>query len=141
MLIWYFNFTIFTLINVSHTCLQFWIYIFYFTITRLSWHVICYLICKNLYSLQNTQPFIFQFICMQLCKYLNCFLKAHNKQLNQYCLNYFVLPKKSFKKRFGLCWPAKNTSQVTGQPVFASGKKKKKGSGRLFFRSGWVRKF
>ena len=48
------------------------------------------------------QPFIFQFICMQLCKGLSCFLKAHNKQLNKYCLNFFFIPqKKSFKKLFG----------------------------------------
>ena len=75
--------------------------VFNFTVTRLSWHVLCYLISKNLYSLQNAQPFIFQLICMQLCKCINCFLKTHNKQLNQYCLNFtiFFLPKKkSFKK-------------------------------------------
>ena len=27
---------------------------------------------------------------MQLCKCLNCFLKAHNKQLNQYFLNFII---------------------------------------------------
>ena len=100
MLIWYFDFTIFTLVNVSHTCLQFYIYIFNFTVTRLSWHVLYYFISKNLYSLQNAQPFIYQLICMQLCKCINCFSKAHNKQLNQYCLNFtiFFYQKKSFKK-------------------------------------------
>ena len=100
MLIWYFDFTIFTLVNVSHTCLQFYIYIFNFTVTRLSWHVLYYLISTNLYSLQNAQPFIYQLICMQLCKCINCFSKAHNKQLNQYCLNFtiFFYQKKSFKK-------------------------------------------
>ena len=38
---------------------------------------------------------------MQLCKCINYFLKAHNKQLNQYCLNFtifFFYQKKSFKK-------------------------------------------
>ena len=57
-------------------------------------------ISKNFYSLQNVQPFIFQLICMQLCIWLNCFFKAHNKQLNQYCLNFtnFFTKKKSFKK-------------------------------------------
>ena len=36
---------------------------------------------------------------MQLCKYLNCFLKTHNKPLNQYCLYYFFfLPKKKVLK-------------------------------------------
>ena len=65
---------------------------------------------------------------MQLCKCINCFLKAHNKQLNQYCLNFTIfLPKKkkSFKKRVRVesGWPAKNTARVTGQPVFASGQK------------------
>ena len=127
MLIWYFDFTIFTLVNVSHTCLQFYIYIFNFTVTRLSWHVLYYFISKNLYSLQNAQPFIYQLICMQLCKCINCFSKAHNKQLNQYCLNFtiFVIKKKSFKKWFGFGsgWPAKNMGQVTGQPVSALDKK------------------
>ena len=61
------------------------------------------MISKNLYSLQNAQPFIFQLICMQLCNRINCFLKAHNKQLNQYYLNFTIfLPKnKVFKKWFG----------------------------------------
>ena len=81
-------------------------YVFNSTVIKLSWHVICCLISKNLYSLQNTQPFIFQLICMQLCKCINCFLKPHNKQLNQYCLNFtiFLPKKKSFKKmvRVGL---------------------------------------
>ena len=34
---------------------------------------------------------------MQLCICINCFLKTHNKQLNQYCLNFtssFFLSKK-----------------------------------------------
>ena len=96
---------------------------FYSTVTGLSWHVHCYLISKNLYSLPNAQLFIFQFICMQLYKCLNCFLKTHNKQLNQYCL-YFILffyQKKVLKNSLG--WPTKNTSQVTGHLVFASGQK------------------
>ena len=96
---------------------------FYSTVTWLSWHVHCYLIFKNLYSLPNAQLFIFQFICMQLYKCLNCFLKTHNKQLNQYCL-YFILffyQKKVLKNSLG--WPTKNTSQVTGHLVFASGQK------------------
>ena len=75
-------------------------YVFNSTVIKLSWHVLCYLISKNLYSLQNVQPFIFQLICMQLCKCINCFLKPHNKQLNQYCLNFtfFFTQKKKFKK-------------------------------------------
>ena len=94
--------------------------------------ILCYLISKNLYSLQNAQPFIFQLICIQLYKSLNCFFKTHNKQLNQYCLNFIIfLPKKRFYKmvriRVGLWvrlgWPAKNTGWVTGQPIFASGQK------------------
>ena len=36
------------------------------------------------------QPLIFQFICMQLCKNHNCFLKIHSKQLNQYCCNFII---------------------------------------------------
>ena len=109
-------------------------FVFNFTVTKLSWHVLCYLISKNLYSLQNAQPFIFQLICMQLCKCINCFLKAHNKQLNQYCLNFpifFYQKKKVLKKWFGFgsgrgsgrVDPQKNTGRVTGQLVFASGQK------------------
>ena len=82
---------------------------------------------------------------MQLCKGLNCFLKTHNKQLNQYYCNFIVLypkKKKSFKKWFGLwvvlwvgsCWLAKKKSWVTGQPIFASGQK-------MGLESGRVRKF
>ena len=75
-------------------------YVFNSTVIKLSWHLLCYLIFKNLYSLQNAQQFIFQLICMQLCKCINCFLKPHNKQLNQYYLNFTIfLPlKKSFIK-------------------------------------------
>ena len=103
MILW---FHYFILVNVFHTCLQFSIYIFNSTVTRLFLYVLCYLISKNLYLLQNAQPFIFQLICMQSCKYINCFLKAHNKQLNQYCLNFifffFKQKKKVLKKWFGL---------------------------------------
>ena len=127
MLIWYFGFTIFILVNVSHTYLQFWIYVFNCIVIRLSWHVFCYLISKNLYSLQNAQSFIFQLICMQLCKCLNCFLKAYNKQLNQYCLNFFFFTKKKFLKIVRVWiesgWHVKKMSQVTSQLVFASGQK------------------
>ena len=79
-------------------------YVFNSTVIKLSWHVLCYLISKNLYLLQNAQPFIFQLICIQLCKCINCFLKSHNKQLNQYCLNFtifFTQKKKVLKKWFG----------------------------------------
>ena len=31
---------------------------------------------------------------MQLCKCLNYFLKTHNKQLNQYCLNFNIFYQK-----------------------------------------------
>ena len=43
------------------------------------------------------------FACSYVNVSINCFLKAHNKQLNQYCLNFiFFYPKiKSFKKLFG----------------------------------------
>ena len=92
-------------LHYFHTCECFshistiLIYVFNSIVTRLSWHVLCYLISKNLYSLQSVQPFIFQLICMQLCKCLNCFLKSHNKQLNQYCLNFTIfLPKKNVLK-------------------------------------------
>ena len=98
-------------------------YVFNSTVIKLSWHVLCYLISKNLLSLQNAQPFIFQLICMQLCTCINCFLKAHNKQLNQYCLNFtifFTQKKKVLKKmvrvrvgsQVGSSWPAKNMDRV-----------------------------
>ena len=46
---------------------------------------------------------------MQLYKCINCFLKAHNKQLNQYYLNFttfFTQKKKVLKKwfKFGSGW-------------------------------------
>ena len=111
-------------------------YVFNSTIIKLSWHVLYYLISKNLYSLQNAQPFIFQLICMQICKWINYFLKPHNKQLNQYCLNFTIfLPKK--KKFF------KNGS-VSGRVGSGHGstrfcfRSKKSGSGWVFFGSGRV---
>ena len=108
-------------------------FVFNFTVTRLSWHVLCYLISKNLYSLQNAQLFIFQLICMQLYKCINCFLKAHNKQLNQYCLNFiiFFTKKKSFKKWFG--------SQVN--LFLMQVKKIRVGSGIFRVKLGQIRKF
>ena len=82
---------------------------------------------------------------MQLCKCINFFLKTHNKQINQYCLNFtiFFTQKKSFKKMVGVqvesCvgsgWPAKNTGRIMGQPVFASGQKNRV---RVGYFSGWV---
>ena len=94
------------------------------------------MISKNLYSLQNTQPFIFQLICMQLCKCLNCFLKPHNKQLNQYYLLLFFTKKEILKNGSG--WPAKNTGRVTGQPIFTLGQKNQV---RVEYFSRRVRKF
>ena len=122
-------------------------YVFNSTVIKLSWHVLYYLISKNLYSLQNAQPFIFQLICMQLCKCINCFLKAHNKQLNQYCLNFTIFTqKKVLKNGLGLgllvgrveLTRKKNTGRVTGQPVFASGQKNRV---RVRYFSGRVKKF
>lgn len=55
---------------------------------------------KNLYSLLMLQPFIFQIICLQLCKGLNYFLKTYNKKLNQYCLSFIVFLAKKKKKSF-----------------------------------------
>ena len=124
-------------------------YVFNSTVIKLSWHVLCYLISKNLYLLQNAQPFIFQLICIQLFKCINCFLKPHNKQLNQYCLNFtiffFTQKKKNFKWfwfgfGFGSGWPAKTTGRVTSQLVFASCKKKKKNRVWIGYFSGWVGK-
>ena len=74
--------------------------VFNSTVTWISWHILCYLISKNFYSLQNAQPFIFQLIYIQLYKCINCFLKTYNKQLNQYCLNFTIfLPKKKVLKK------------------------------------------
>ena len=68
---------------------------------------------------------------MQLCKCPNCFLKAHNKQLSQYCLNFiiFFTPNKKVLKngsglgRVRLGGPAQNIGRVMSQPVFVSGQK------------------
>ena len=110
-------------LHYFHTCECFshvynFKYVFSSTVIKFSRQVICYLISKNFYSLQNVQPFIFQLICMQLCKCINCLLKTHNKQLDQYCLNFtffFSQKKKKFKK--------KGSGRVTGQPIFASSQK------------------
>ena len=99
------------------------------------------MIFKNFYSLQNTQPhaFIFQLICMQLCKCINCFLKIHNKQLNQYCLNFTITKKKVFKKWFGLwVWigltrKKHGSSHESTRFYFESNKLS---SGRVYFGSG-----
>ena len=61
-------------------------YVFNSVVIKLSWHILCYLISKNLYLLQNVQSFIFQLICMQLYKCLNFSLKLTTN--NQYCLNF-----------------------------------------------------
>ena len=110
---------------------------------RLSWHILCYLISKNFYSLQNAQPFIFQLICMQLCKCINCFLKSHNKQLNQYCLNFtiFVIKKKKFLKNgsgSGQVDPQKTRVRTRVNPFLLRIKKK---NNWVRVGSGRVRKF
>ena len=73
------------------------------------------------------QPFIFQIICLQLCKGLNYFLKTYNKKLNQYCLSFIVFLAKKKKKVLNMVrvtgWvklTCKKIGQVTGQPIFAS---------------------
>ena len=63
------------------------------------------------------QPFIFQFICIQLCKTLNCFFKTYNKQLNQYCHNFIIfLHKKGgiWKKVWVTGWVAINPKKNRG---------------------------
>ena len=111
----------------------------FLTVIKLSWLVFCYLISKNLYSLQNAQPFIFQLICMQLCKCLNCFLKSHNKQLNQYCLNFFFFQKKKVLKN-GSSWGrvrlTRKKHRSSHRSTRFSFESKKLGSGRVFFGSG-----
>ena len=110
--------------------------VFNFTVTTLSWYVLCYLISKNLYSLQNAQPFIFQLICMQLCKCINCFLKAHNKQLNQYCLNFtiFFTKKKKFLKNGSGSGLGRGSGHGSTRFCFGS----KKNRVRVGYFSGWV---
>ena len=84
-------------------------------------------------------------ICMQLCKCINCFLKAHNKQLNQYCFNFtiFFTKKKSFKKmvrvRVGLTRKKHGSGHGSTRFCFRS----KNRVQVVFFRvgSGRVRKF
>ena len=114
--------------------------VFNFTITKLSWHVLCYLISKNLYSLQNAQPFIFQLIFI---------LKAHNKKLNQYCLNFiiffFLRKKKVLKKWFGFesGWVDLQKTRVGSRvnPFLLKVKKIKFRSSIFRVGSAWVRKF
>ena len=109
--------------------------VFNFTVTRLSWHVLCYLISKNLYSLQEAQPFIFQLICMQLCKCINCFLQAHNKQLNQYCLNFTIFFTKKIMVWVRVGLTSKKHGSGHGSTCFCFGSKK------IVFGSSRVRKF
>ena len=107
------------------------------------------MIFKNLYSLQNAQRYIFQLICIKLCKCLNCFLKTHNKQLNKYSLNfifYFYQKKKVLKNGSSSDWVAltrKNTGQVISQPVFTSIRVKINQVWVEYFRVklSWIRKF
>ena len=120
-------------------------YVFNSTVIKLSWHILYYLIFKNIYSLQNAQLFFVQLICMQLCKYINCFLKTHNKQLNQYCLNFsifFTKKKKVLKKWFGF-GSGRESGRVDLQKTRVGSrvnpfllKVKKSGSNRVFFESG-----
>ena len=146
MILWLHYFHIYNLWMFLTHVYNFKFVFFNSTITRLFWHILYYLIFKNFYSLQNAQPFIFQFTYMQLCKRLNCFLKAHNKQLNQYCLIFIFIftQKKSFRKLFrswvGLGWPKKHThthKSSYGSTHFCF-RSKKSGLGRVFL--GWVKK-
>ena len=87
---------------------------------------------------------------MQLCKCINFFLKTHNKQINQYCLNFtiFFTQKKKFKKngwgssrvvcRVGLTRKKHGSDHGSTRFCFRS---KKSSSSRVFFWLGWVRKF
>ena len=109
---------------------QLYIYVFNSIVTRLSWHVLGYLISKNLCSLQNAQPFIFQFICMQLYKCINCFLETHNKQLNQYCLNFIIIFIKEKVLKNGSCHESSCESWVN--PFLLQVKK-------IRFGLGWVK--
>ena len=116
-------------------------YVFNSTVIKLSWHVLCYLISKNLYSLQNGQPFIFQLICMQLYKCTNYFLKPHNKKLNQYCLNFTIfLPKKKkfLKNGSGSGWVDPQKTRVGSHVNPFLLRVKKSGLDRVFFGSGRV---
>ena len=58
---------------------------------------------------------------MQLCKCLNCFLKTHNKQLNQYCLYFILFLTKKKVLKNGL-----SSGHVRGQVKLT---RKKHGSG------------
>ena len=82
---------------------------------------------------------------MQLCICINYFLKAHNKQLNQYFLNFtiFFTLKKVLKKWFGFRsgWVDSQKTQVGSQVNLFLLRVKKIGFGSGFFGSGQVRKF
>ena len=72
---------------------------------------------------------------MQVYKCLTCFLKTHNKQLNQYCLNFIIFLQK--KKRFGFesgqVDSQKTRVELRANPVLLVSKIL--GSGRVFFGS------
>ena len=80
---------------------------------------------------------------MQLRKCINCFPKAQNKQLNQYCLNFTIFyQKKVLKKWFrSSCKSGWVNSQKHGSghgsTRFYFGLKKS-GSGQVFFGSGQI---
>ena len=76
---------------------------------------------------------------------LNCFLKAHKKQLNQYCL-YFILflpKKKSFKNGSGSGWVYLQKIRVGSwvNPFLFQVKKIEFRLGILRVGSSWVRIF
>ena len=74
---------------------------------------------------------------MQLCIYINCFIKTHNKQLNQYCLNFTIfLPKKESFKKMVWVWVGSRVGSGHGSTRFCFGSKMN--SGRVFFGSGRV---
>ena len=89
---------------------------------------------------------------MQLCICINCFLKTHNKQLNQYCLNFniFFTKKKSFKKmvrvrvwigsQVGSGWLAITPIESRVNPFLLWAKKNKFESGIFRVGLGWVRR-
>ena len=80
---------------------------------------------------------------MQLGKCINCFLKTHNKQLNQYCLNFTIFTQKKFKKNGS----SRGSGRVDLQKKHGLGhgstcfcfKSKKSGSHQVFFGLDRVR--
>ena len=101
-----------------------------------------YLKIFTYYRMLNHSSFN-SFACSYICKCLDCFLKAHNKKLNQYCLHFiifFTARKKNFKNCFGfrLGWVDLQKTWVRSWVNLFLLQVKKSSLSQVFFGSSWV---